>query len=139
MSFDRSTPKADHSSRSPASENGVSRRDALALTAAGLAAPLLPAVSFAETRKETKPLNTIKVGQENSQPIEICYEDHGSRSPVVLIHGWPLNRNAWEKQTARRQAKLIKGVKFSEIKGGTHGLPWTHAEEINNELVEFLS
>jgi pimeloyl-ACP methyl ester carboxylesterase len=42
----------------------------------------------------------INVGQENSTPIEIYYEDHGSGSPVVLIHGWPLNGDAWEKQTA---------------------------------------
>jgi non-heme chloroperoxidase len=49
---------------------------------------------------ETNPMSYIKVGQENSQPIEIYYEDHGSGSPVVLIHGWPLNGGAWEKQTA---------------------------------------
>jgi hypothetical protein len=27
-------------------------------------------------------MSTIKVGQENSQPIELYYEDHGSGSPV---------------------------------------------------------
>src|SRR6185295_9253341 len=43
---------------------------------------------------------TIKVGQENSTSIELYYEDHGSGPPVVLIHGWPLNGDAWEKQTA---------------------------------------
>ena len=42
----------------------------------------------------------IKVGQENSKPIELYYEDHGSGSPVVLIHGWPLSGASWEKQTA---------------------------------------
>jgi non-heme chloroperoxidase len=42
----------------------------------------------------------IKVGRENSNPIELYYEDHGSGPPVVLIHGWPLNGDAWEKQTA---------------------------------------
>jgi pimeloyl-ACP methyl ester carboxylesterase len=42
----------------------------------------------------------IEVGQENSTPIELYYEDHGSGSPVVLIHGWPLNGASWEKQTA---------------------------------------
>jgi non-heme chloroperoxidase len=78
----------------------MSRRDALTLAAAGLAAPLLPAASFAETRKETNPMSYFRVGQENSQAIEIYYEDHGSGSPVVLIHGWPLNGDAWEKQTA---------------------------------------
>ena len=42
----------------------------------------------------------IKVGQENSTPIELYYEDHGSGSAVVLIHGWPLSGASWEKQTA---------------------------------------
>jgi len=42
----------------------------------------------------------IKVGQENSTPIELYYEDHGSGSPVVLIHGWPLSGASWEKQIA---------------------------------------
>ena len=42
----------------------------------------------------------IKVGKENSTPIELYYEDHGSGSPVVLIHGWPLSGASWEKQTA---------------------------------------
>jgi non-heme chloroperoxidase len=45
-------------------------------------------------------MSVLKVGQENSTPIEIYYEDHGSGSPVVLIHGWPLNGDAWEKQTS---------------------------------------
>jgi pimeloyl-ACP methyl ester carboxylesterase len=78
----------------------VSRRDALVLAAAGLAAPLLPAVLFAQTRKDTAPMSFIKVGQENSTAIELYYEDHGTGQPVVLIHGWPLNGDAWEKQTA---------------------------------------
>ena len=45
-------------------------------------------------------MSYLKVGLENAQPIEIYYEDHGSGSPVVLVHGWPLNGDAWEKQTA---------------------------------------
>src|SRR5881409_1266028 len=42
----------------------------------------------------------IKVGQENSTPIELYYEDHGSGKPAVLIHGWPLSGASWEKQVA---------------------------------------
>ncbi len=45
-------------------------------------------------------MSFVKVGDENSTPIEIYYEDHGSGPPVVLIHGWPLNGDAWEKQTS---------------------------------------
>jgi non-heme chloroperoxidase len=40
----------------------------------------------------------ITVGQENSTDIEIYYEDHGTGQPVVLIHGYPLNGQSWEKQ-----------------------------------------
>jgi non-heme chloroperoxidase len=40
----------------------------------------------------------IQVGTENDAPIEIHYEDHGAGRPVVLIHGYPLNGNSWERQ-----------------------------------------
>jgi non-heme chloroperoxidase len=40
----------------------------------------------------------VTVGQENSAPVELYYEDHGSGSPVVLIHGFPLSGRAWERQ-----------------------------------------
>jgi non-heme chloroperoxidase len=41
----------------------------------------------------------ITVGQENSSPIDLYYEDHGSGAPVVLIHGWPLSGASWERQS----------------------------------------
>src|SRR4029077_7210566 len=44
-------------------------------------------------------MSTVTVGKENSTPIELYYEDHGSGSPVVLIHGWPLSGASWGKQT----------------------------------------
>ena len=40
----------------------------------------------------------IKVGEENSGTIAVYYEDHGSGSPVVLIHGYPLSGRAWDRQ-----------------------------------------
>src|SRR5580692_12301704 len=93
------------------SEGHISRRDGLKLAAAGMAAALLPYTSRTEafsgslqtTQSERKrePMSSyVKVGQENSTPIELYYEDHGSGSPVVLIHGWPLSGASWEKQTA---------------------------------------
>lgn len=33
----------------------------------------------------------LTVGRENSDTIDLYYEDHGSGRPVVLIHGYPLN------------------------------------------------
>lgn len=40
----------------------------------------------------------VTVGTENTAPIEIHYEDHGSGRPIVLIHGYPLDGNSWERQ-----------------------------------------
>ncbi len=41
---------------------------------------------------------SITVGTENSGPIDLHYEDHGTGAPVVLIHGYPLSGRAWDKQ-----------------------------------------
>ena len=43
-------------------------------------------------------MGTITVGQENSTPIDLYYEDQGSGRPVVLIHGWPFDSRSWEPQ-----------------------------------------
>ncbi|MFB9640649.1 alpha/beta fold hydrolase, partial [Streptomyces spiralis] len=43
-------------------------------------------------------MGKVTVGQENSDLINIHYEDHGSGRPVVLIHGYPLDGQSWEKQ-----------------------------------------
>jgi non-heme chloroperoxidase len=45
-------------------------------------------------------MGSVIVGRENSTPIELYYEDHGTGRPVVLIHGWPLSGASWEKQVA---------------------------------------
>jgi non-heme chloroperoxidase len=45
-------------------------------------------------------MGTITAGQENSDPIELYYEDHGNGAPVVLLAGWPLDGRSWEPQVA---------------------------------------
>ncbi|MGA7293440.1 MAG: alpha/beta hydrolase [Terriglobales bacterium] len=40
----------------------------------------------------------VTVGKENSNNIELYYEDHGAGKPIVLIHGYPLTGSSWEKQ-----------------------------------------
>lgn len=92
--------------RKRAAQDGPTRRDFLRTGAATVAAATVaaPAVPSQEPRPNSRstPMgsNRIRVGKENSTNIELYYEDHGSGSPVVLIHGWPLNGASWEKQTA---------------------------------------
>ncbi|MGO4456846.1 alpha/beta fold hydrolase [Streptomyces sp. M-16] len=42
----------------------------------------------------------ITVGQENTNPVELYFEDQGAGQPVVLIHGFPLDGRSWERQSA---------------------------------------
>jgi non-heme chloroperoxidase len=40
----------------------------------------------------------IRVGTENSSEIELHYNDRGRGAPIVLISGYPLDGNSWERQ-----------------------------------------
>src|SRR2546427_5560887 len=57
--------------------------------------------------------------------------------PTLIIHG-DADRILPPDATSRRQAKMIKNVKFVELPGGPHGVLWTHADQVNNELLSFL-
>ena len=58
--------------------------------------------------------------------------------PTLILHG-DADRILPPDATSRRQAKMIKKVKFVELPGGPHGVLWTHADQINRELVSFLA
>ena len=143
----------------------------------------------------------VTVGRENSAAIQIYYEDHGSGSPVVLVHGYALNGHSWERQeaallaaghrvvtydrrgfgassrpsvgydfdtlatdlhllvkigipvlvihgdqdrvlpfeaTGSRLPALLKNARFTLIAGGPHAIIWTHADEVNQALLDFI-
>jgi pimeloyl-ACP methyl ester carboxylesterase len=51
----------------------------------------------------------VIVGTENDQPIEIHYEDHGSGTPIVLIHGYPLDGKEFLNLPARSGRRSARG------------------------------
>jgi len=57
--------------------------------------------------------------------------------PVAVIHG-DADRITPLEATGRRTHEAIAGSKLAIIAGGPHGLNWTHAEEVNRELLTFL-
>jgi non-heme chloroperoxidase len=59
----------------------------------------MPGPHMVDGREGRHTMGTIAVGTEGSTGIELYYEDHGSGQPVVLIHGYPLDGQSWEKQT----------------------------------------
>jgi non-heme chloroperoxidase len=57
--------------------------------------------------------------------------------PTLVIHG-DADRIVPIAAAGERTAKLIKGARLSVVKDGPHCITWTHAEEVNSELVNFL-
>jgi pimeloyl-ACP methyl ester carboxylesterase len=54
----------------------------------------------------------ITVGNENSVPVELYYEDQGTGQPVVLIHGYPLNGHSWERQASELVAAGYRVIAY---------------------------
>ena len=57
--------------------------------------------------------------------------------PTLVIHG-DADRIVPLAASGQRTAKLIKGARLVAIKDGPHAINWTHAEEVNDELANFL-
>jgi len=58
--------------------------------------------------------------------------------PTLVIHG-DADRILPISASGQRTAKLIKGARLVVVKDGPHCITWTHADEVNHELVNFLA
>jgi len=58
--------------------------------------------------------------------------------PTLVVHGDD-DRILPLAVTGKRTQESVKGSRLVVIKGGPHGLNWTHAEEVNRELLAFLA
>jgi non-heme chloroperoxidase len=65
----------------------------------------------------------ISVGTENGGPVEIHYEDHGSGRPVMLIHGYPLDGNSWERQERELLANGYRAISYDRRGFGRSSQP----------------
>jgi len=57
--------------------------------------------------------------------------------PTLVIHG-DADRIVPIAASGQRTASLIKGARLVTINDGPHAVNWTHADEVNRELVNFL-
>jgi pimeloyl-ACP methyl ester carboxylesterase len=58
--------------------------------------------------------------------------------PVLIMHG-NADRILPLAATGKRTPEFVKGSRLVIIEGAPHGMNWTHAEEINRELLAFLN
>ena len=66
----------------------------------------------------------VRVGEENSASIDLYYEDHGSGSPVVFIHGWPLSGRSWENQVPALVDAGHRVMTYDRRGFGRSSQPW---------------
>jgi len=57
--------------------------------------------------------------------------------PTLVIHG-DADRIVPIQASGAKTAKLVKAARLVAIKDGPHAVSWTHADEVNAELVNFL-
>lgn len=72
--------------------------------------------------------------------VNIFYKDWGSGRPVVFIHGWPLNADAWEDQMKFVADNGYRGIAHDRRGHGRSDQPWTgydfdtFADDLNDLL-----
>jgi non-heme chloroperoxidase len=71
---------------------------------------------------------------------ELFYQDWGSGRPVVLIHGWPVNSDMWEKQATFLAEHGLRVITYDRRGFGRSEQPWdgydydTFAEDLDSLL-----
>jgi non-heme chloroperoxidase len=82
-------------------------------------------------------MGTLTVGRENSTAVELFYEDRGVGAPVVLVHGYPLASDSWEKQVPALMAEGHRVITYDRRGSGrssrpSRGYDWdTLASDLN--------
>ena len=58
--------------------------------------------------------------------------------PVLVVHGTE-DRILPFEATAKRLPDLVANLKLIPVEGGPHNIGWTHSDEVNKALLEFLA
>ncbi len=63
--------------------------------------------------------------QNNSEPVNIYYEDSLFGKPVVFIHGWPLSGSMWEYQLTQLPQQGLRCITYDRRGFGKSDRPFT--------------
>ncbi|GAB3759171.1 alpha/beta fold hydrolase [Spirosoma pomorum] len=70
-------------------------------------------------------MSYIKVGTDQAgEDINLYYQDLGTGSPVVLIHGWPLSSAMWDYQLAELPKHNMRVIAYDRRGFGKSSQPW---------------
>jgi len=66
----------------------------------------------------------IKKNVENSNSVNLFFEDLGTGKPVVLIHGWPVSHEMWEYQVNALVEAGFRCISYDRRGFGQSDKPW---------------
>jgi pimeloyl-ACP methyl ester carboxylesterase len=70
-------------------------------------------------------MSYIKVGTDQAgEDINLFYQDLGTGTPVVLIHGWPLSSAMWDYQLAELPKHNMRVIAYDRRGFGKSSQPW---------------
>ena len=70
-------------------------------------------------------MNSIQAGNDAAgKPVELFYTDWGQGTPVVLIHGWPLDHQMWEYQSVFLAGHGLRVITYDRRGFGKSSHPW---------------
>jgi len=84
---------------------------------------------------KTKPAN-------HNSSINIFYQEYGSGTPIIFIHGWPLNHEMWEYQLLELSKHDLRCIAYDRRGFGKSDRPWqgydydTLADDLNQLIIE---
>lgn len=84
----------------------------------------------------------INVGQENSNDIQLHYQDHGEGETLLLIHGYPFSGVAWEKIEAQLLDDGYRVITYDRrgfglSSGPSEGYDWnTFAQDLDHIMTK---
>ncbi len=82
----------------------------------------------------------ITSAQNETEPIKIYYEDLGTGTPVVFIHGWPLSGSMWEYQITELVKKGMRCITYDRRgfgKSDRHSLDYDY-DTLTGDLKSLL-
>lgn len=84
-------------------------------------------------------MSKIEIKSKGSS-INLFYEDWGTGSPVVFIHGWPLSHEMWEYQMNALASQGLRCLAYDRRGFGKSDKPWDgyDYDTLANDLNGFL-
>ena len=85
---------------------------------------------------------TFRVHHAALRCVTACLEDFRAdlatiSVPVLVIHG-DQDRVLRYEATSQRLPALLENTRSTVIAGGPHAIIWTHADEVNHALLDFI-